>query len=178
MTTLVFATGSNLGDSVSYLKFAKTSLSKYFTFDYESQIYLSQAVDYLNQPDFYNQVLQFSDFNSYDPYKILKIIQSIEDENSRERIIDKGPRTLDIDFLFMEDKIINTENLQIPHPEFLKDLSLLDHLWNCLFMKKLRGNTTSQVISKLKLLQFNKDLLQRFYLSIHFVVSIILKYYI
>ncbi|MCB9060596.1 MAG: 2-amino-4-hydroxy-6-hydroxymethyldihydropteridine diphosphokinase [Halobacteriovoraceae bacterium] len=139
MTTLVFATGSNLGDSVSYLKFAKTSLSKYFTFDYESQIYLSQAVDYLNQPDFYNQVLQFSDFNSYDPYKILKIIQSIEDENSRERIIDKGPRTLDIDFLFMEDKIINTENLQIPHPEFLKRSFVVRPLMELPFYEKIKG---------------------------------------
>ena len=41
---------------------------------------------------------------------------AIEKELGRERIGKMGPRTIDIDILFYDDKIIKTENLTIPHP--------------------------------------------------------------
>jgi 2-amino-4-hydroxy-6-hydroxymethyldihydropteridine diphosphokinase len=35
----------------------------------------------------------------------------------RERVIKWGPRIIDIDILFYENKVIQQENLIIPHPE-------------------------------------------------------------
>ena len=57
--SLVIATGSNLGDRVLNLKNAKEILQRDFQFIAESRIYESKAQDYLNQPDFLNQVLEF-----------------------------------------------------------------------------------------------------------------------
>ena len=56
--SLILSTGSNLGNREEHLVKAKELLSKNFSFIAASNIYQSPAVDYLNQPDFLNQVLE------------------------------------------------------------------------------------------------------------------------
>lgn len=128
---MILSTGSNLGDRIHHLNEAKRSLSLIFKLVEESPIYESPAVDYLNQPDFLNQVLSF-EIPSNSPDQVLKEILSIEKDLGRIRNINKGPRTVDIDILFWGDKVIKQENLEIPHPRLfersfivspLKDLS-------------------------------------------------------
>lgn len=34
----------------------------------------------------------------------------------REKIVDKGPRNIDLDILLYEDQTLNHERLKIPHP--------------------------------------------------------------
>lgn len=115
MIDLILSTGSNLGDRMSYLKRAKELLSKKYDLIEESKIYESSAVDYLNQPDFLNQVLHFKTSKT-DPYFILMEIGEIENDLGRLREIDKGPRTLDIDILFFDKLRISGPKLEIPHP--------------------------------------------------------------
>lgn len=114
--SLFLATGSNLGNSQDYLKLAKIELTKKFNLLDQSQIYTSSAVDYIDQPNFYNQVLEFSEPKDLAPEDILNICLEIEKKLGRTRNIQSGPRTIDIDILFIGLRKIQQDNLIIPHP--------------------------------------------------------------
>jgi 2-amino-4-hydroxy-6-hydroxymethyldihydropteridine diphosphokinase len=113
------ATGTNLGDRALNLLEAKIQLQKHFVLIAESRIYESHAVDYLNQPDFYNQVLEFI-LPSKNPETIMSLLLQIEKDMGRNRLIPKGPRLIDIDILFWGLKKIDSLSLEIPHPRLFE----------------------------------------------------------
>lgn len=115
--SLILATGSNLGNKKENLNLARLELSKKFSLTSISRIYCSEAVDYFDQPDFYNQVLEFK-IPNYSPQDVLRIIQEIEKSLGRKKYIPKGPRLIDIDILFWNLEKIKTSNLIIPHPSW------------------------------------------------------------
>ena len=117
--SLFIATGSNLGDRKENLAKAKKELSKNFIFIAESLIYESRAVDYTNQPDFYNQVLEFQTPTIY-PLQAIELLLQIEISLGRKREIPKGPRLIDLDILFWDDLCMKTERLEIPHPRLFE----------------------------------------------------------
>jgi 2-amino-4-hydroxy-6-hydroxymethyldihydropteridine diphosphokinase len=117
--SIFIATGTNLGDRKKHLDEAKTILKKEFEFVAESRIYESPAVDYLNQPDFYNQVLEFK-IPAISPEEVMKKLLQIEKDMGRNRDIPKGPRIIDLDILFWADKKIESETLSIPHPRLFE----------------------------------------------------------
>lgn len=117
--SLIIATGSNLGNSIQYLQEAKKRLSQHFQFIAESRVYSSSAVDYENQPDFFNQVLEFA-LPALEPIEVMNLILKIEKDMGRTREILRGPRTIDIDIIFWELKQINSEHLTVPHPRWLE----------------------------------------------------------
>lgn len=114
---LIIATGSNLGDKKENLNTAKRELSKLFSFIAESKIFTSPAVDYLNQPDFYNQVLEF-DLPKMNPGEVMRKILMIEESLGRNRTIPKGPRIIDIDIVFWGVEKIDLPHLTVPHPSW------------------------------------------------------------
>lgn len=113
--SLIIATGCNLGDKQKNLLQAKEVLSQKFNFIAESPIYTSAAIEYLNQPDFYNQMLEF-ELPQANPDQTMLEILELEKELGRQRDIPKGPRLIDIDIIFWGLNSINTENLTTPHP--------------------------------------------------------------
>ncbi len=117
--SLFIATGSNLGDRKKQLETAKIKLLSHFKLIAESRIYESPAVDYLNQPDFYNQVLEFQ-LPQISPTETIEILLHLEKEIGRMRDIPKGPRVIDLDILFWENQSIKLENLTIPHPRLFE----------------------------------------------------------
>lgn len=119
LNSFFVATGSNLGDRALNLLEAKTQLQQHFDLIAESRIYESPAVDYLNQPDFYNQVLEFK-LPSKNPEIIMSLLLQIEKEMGRNRLIPKGPRLIDLDILFWSLEKIQSETLQIPHPRLFE----------------------------------------------------------
>ncbi len=112
--------GSNLGDREGYLDFAVEQLGRDSTIDVKRVSSYIETEPYgpVEQPDFLNGVIEVETYLEAD--ELLDIIHDIEEEAGRERIIHWGPRTLDIDILFFDDEIINTETLTIPHPEMHK----------------------------------------------------------
>lgn len=54
------------------------------------------------------------------PQRLLAEIHRIEATNGRTRTLRWGDRTLDIDIVFFGRKIIEEDDLQIPHPEYFK----------------------------------------------------------
>ena len=113
--SLFIATGSNLGDRKSHLDEARNILSKKFKLIAASRIYESPAVDYLNQPDFYNQVLEF-EIPDIDPLLAMDFLLETEQLMGRKRGIPKGPRVIDLDILFWGESVSNNELLILPHP--------------------------------------------------------------
>ena len=54
------------------------------------------------------------------PLELLDVLQSIEIELGRKKIIDKGPRSIDLDILLYDQQVFNHERLQIPHKLMLE----------------------------------------------------------
>ena len=114
--SIFIATGSNIGDPIANLLFAKKKLQEHLSLIAESRVYLSPPVDFLDQPDFHNQVLEFSSVGAARPLDLLQILLKIEIEMGRKRKIPKGPRLIDIDILFYDFLEIQSLDLEIPHP--------------------------------------------------------------
>lgn len=47
---------------------------------------------------------------------LLAFCQSIEQDQKRVRTIKNGPRTIDVDILLINEEIIDTSDLLVPHP--------------------------------------------------------------
>lgn len=80
----------------------------------KSSLYQTAAWGLTDQADFINQVILLD--SELEPQNILEEIQAIEKAFDRERIVKWGPRTLDLDILFIKDIQVQNDKLQIPHP--------------------------------------------------------------
>ncbi len=116
--SLIISLGSNIEPKITYLQNALLELNKNFELIHASQIYTSNAVDYVNQDDFLNMVIEFKIPLNLAPDEVLKILMKIENSQGRHRKIDKGPRTIDLDLIFWGLDFINTPDLIVPHPRW------------------------------------------------------------
>lgn len=80
----------------------------------KSSFYETEPVGYKDQPPFINCVIEIE--TTLDPKKLLMVCQSIEETLGRERMRHWGPRTIDIDILLFNNKVIDEKDLKIPHP--------------------------------------------------------------
>jgi 2-amino-4-hydroxy-6-hydroxymethyldihydropteridine diphosphokinase len=117
--SLFIATGSNIGDKAANLKLALSKLEEHFFIIGISRIYTSKAIEYEAQDDFYNQVLEFQT-PKQSPDEIMKILMAIELQLGRKRDIPKGPRTIDLDIIFIDDLKIKTDLVNLPHPRAME----------------------------------------------------------
>jgi 2-amino-4-hydroxy-6-hydroxymethyldihydropteridine diphosphokinase len=116
--SLIIATGSNLNNPIKNLEEVKELLTSHFHLIKASRVYKSAAVDYLDQPDFYNQVLEFS-IPKLNPEAVMDFLLNTEQDLGRIRDIAKGPRIIDLDIIFWGSTSLNTPKLVIPHPRWL-----------------------------------------------------------
>lgn len=115
--SLIIATGSNLGDKAARLERAKNKLSERFRFVAESSIYLSKAYGNIDQPDFLNQVLEFS-LPKEGPEEVMSVLLGIEKDMGRVRQEKWGPRSIDLDIIFWGTETIITKSIVAPHPRW------------------------------------------------------------
>jgi 2-amino-4-hydroxy-6-hydroxymethyldihydropteridine diphosphokinase len=107
--------GSNLGNRSRNLAQARNLLEKAgVQIVRQSSIYETEPVDFLEQPWFFNQVLEVE--TTLNPISLLYLIKEIEKQMKRRPSIDKGPRIIDIDILLAERTVVQTSKLIIPHP--------------------------------------------------------------
>jgi 2-amino-4-hydroxy-6-hydroxymethyldihydropteridine diphosphokinase/dihydropteroate synthase len=50
-----------------------------------------------------------------EPLALLDQLQSVENEMGRQKLIDKGPRNIDLDILLYGDEVVRHERLNVPH---------------------------------------------------------------
>jgi len=127
MNRVYIQLGSNLGDREGYLKQSQAMLIDEIGLIIKmSSIYESSPWGVENQGSFLNQVLLLE--TDVKPFDLLDIILNIEKEMGRVRIEKWGERIIDIDILFYNDEIIETNNLCIPHPYISKRRFVLSPL--------------------------------------------------
>jgi len=91
-----------------------------------STLIQTKPVGNLNQPDFYNQVIEVE--TSYSSDELLQKALNLENQMGRVRSEHWGPRIIDIDILLYEDEIKHTQDLILPHPEMTKRKFVLELL--------------------------------------------------
>ena len=110
--------GSNVGDRLSHLASARAALAQHATIERVSSVYETEPVDVVSQPWFLNQVILIR--TSLAPFELLRLCLGIEAELGRTRLVEKGPRTIDVDILLYDqlimDEVSGDLSLTIPHP--------------------------------------------------------------
>lgn len=115
----VLSLGSNVGDRLNYLTLSKTAIQNYIgSIQLSSNIHETEPWGVDNQDSYLNQVITVQ--TNRTPNELLKYIHLIERELGRIRRVHYGPRTIDIDILYYGERIIDIENLKIPHPHIQK----------------------------------------------------------
>jgi 2-amino-4-hydroxy-6-hydroxymethyldihydropteridine diphosphokinase len=107
--------GSNLGDRVKNLRDAIAVLRKAgVDVTRISSIYETEPVDYLDQPWFLNCAVEAE--TELPAIALLKGLRQIEADMGSNKLVPKGPRLIDLDILLYGDEVIETPELQVPHP--------------------------------------------------------------
>ncbi len=139
--------GSNIGNRQAYLsdcigRFSAVDRLKIIEL---SSMYETEAVGYKNQDLFLNMVIEIAYTES--PLDLLTAVQNIELEMGRKDYFRWGPRIIDIDILYFNNKIIDIEILKIPHPEVTKRKFVLKPLAEIAsdYCCPLSGNTVQDL---------------------------------
>ena len=115
MTQIYLALGSNLGDREALLNEAIDRLAKEGVETLRRSSIIETAPAYvLDQPHFLNMVIEAQ--TEHSAFELLQRTQKVEREMGRKKIIDKGPRNIDIDILYFGSLTLKSPDLTIPHP--------------------------------------------------------------
>ncbi len=79
-----------------------------------SGLYRTAPVGHAAGGEFINAVCGIS--TTLAPLELLDLLQSIESTLGRTREIHWGPRTLDLDLLFVDEQVVAEPRLRVPHP--------------------------------------------------------------
>jgi len=119
--------GSNLGDRRRHLDEAIRLLRECgVKVARASRVYETEPLDVREQPWFLNMVVKAE--TRLFPIQLLHQIQRVERRLGRRRVVAKGPRTIDIDILLFGRSVMETEELQIPHPRMAARRFVLEPL--------------------------------------------------
>jgi len=114
-TTIYLSMGANLGEPKAQIERGIIELNEQdVVVTGRSSWYETEPVGVADQPWFTNLVLRAE--TSRSPQDLLKVCKSIETHVGRQPSVRFGPRHLDIDILLYGDRIVDTEDLTIPHP--------------------------------------------------------------
>ncbi|OAQ42157.1 hypothetical protein A5893_03310 [Pedobacter psychrophilus] len=107
--------GGNLDNRENNISLALNHLEKEIgNIIQKSSIFETKAWGLHEQPDFLNIAVIIN--TNLEPLELLKKTQKIENLLGRRREEKWGARTMDIDILFYDDRIIHTKELTLPHP--------------------------------------------------------------
>lgn len=109
--------GSNQSEPLVQLRRAREALAALPGTELRrcSSVYETAPVGYTDQPDFLNAVCCIE--TDFGPLDLMRALLDIEVQQGRTRHGPAGgPRTLDLDLLLYEQRVLVAEMLQLPHP--------------------------------------------------------------
>lgn len=112
--------GSNVGDRLGHLRRGLGHIAKLpgTALLSVSSVYECEPVGKTDQPRFLNAAAAIE--AGLEPHDLLREFLRIERLCGRERLERWGPRTLDLDILVVEDRVVCSAGLIIPHPRLLE----------------------------------------------------------
>lgn len=115
MTRAFLSLGSNLGDRRRFLSEALDSLGPMVRA--VSPVYETAPVGGPDQGPFLNLVVELE--TELSPRELLSVCHRLESGAGRVRLQRWGPRTLDVDILWIDGVTVDEPDLQVPHPRML-----------------------------------------------------------
>ena len=87
-----------------------------------SSIIKNPPFGFLDQDDFFNGLIVLQ--TSMQPMQLLSYLHRIEKRFGRRRSFPNAPRSLDLDIIFFDNRVIYSDKLQVPHAEWFKRKSV------------------------------------------------------
>ncbi|MFA5411336.1 MAG: 2-amino-4-hydroxy-6-hydroxymethyldihydropteridine diphosphokinase [Candidatus Omnitrophota bacterium] len=121
MVTCYLGIGSNLGERRKNIRLA---VKKINSLSGTEIIKLSKIIETepqggpRGQEKYLNAALKIK--TSLPAVSLLKKLKNIEKDLGRVKTVRYGPRVIDLDILFYGDKIINRNDLKVPHPKIFE----------------------------------------------------------
>ena len=109
--------GSNLGDRMAYINGAIVAIGRTPGLTVRKVSALQETAPVGGPPGqraYLNAVTLLE--TELEPLELLGVLQQIEVQFGRERTVRWGERTLDLDLLLFEDRVLRTPELCVPHP--------------------------------------------------------------
>lgn len=111
---VVIGLGANLGDRLATMRDAVHRIAQVATVTARSSVWETAPVGGPPQPDFLNAAVVVSWHRP--PTALLDELLRIEAELGRVREVPDGPRTIDLDVLWIEGCAVAEPRLVVPHP--------------------------------------------------------------
>lgn len=109
--------GSNMGNRKKYIEDGVQALRDHTRIKVVkvSDIIETEPYGGVEQDNFLNGVIEIETL--LEPEELLEALHEIENNAGRERTLRWGPRTLDLDILFFDKLVYESDDLVIPHPD-------------------------------------------------------------
>lgn len=105
--------GSNLGERLAYLRTAIETMPDVVAV---SSLYETDPIGGPEQEPFLNCVAELE--TDLSPRQLLALCRMLEEAAERVRVERWGPRTLDVDVLYIDGETVDEPDLIVPHPRW------------------------------------------------------------
>lgn len=116
MSKIYIALGSNLEEPSKQIYRAINLIDAIdeISVTQKSSLYKTKPIGKIDQPNFINAAIEVE--GNISPENLHTALQDIETQTGRIRMELNEPRTLDLDILLIDDLIMKTKKLTVPHP--------------------------------------------------------------
>ena len=143
--------GSNLGDRMGHLRAGLSGLEAHgVSVLRTASVYSTQPKEIIFQPWFLNTAVEAE--TELEAEDLLGACLEIEHSSQRQRDLPNGPRTLDIDIILFDNRVVQTEGLKIPHPRYAERRFVLQPLSEIASdqMDPVRNQTVGRLLEALQ----------------------------